>query len=47
MPVLKNQRHERFAQELAKGKSATDAYLAAGYAGTGGWKTRRSTWRGW
>ena len=33
MPVLKNQRHERFAQELAKGKSATDAYLAAGYTG--------------
>lgn len=31
MPVLKNARHERFAQELAKGASQTDAYLAAGY----------------
>ncbi len=31
MPVLSNPRHERFAQELAKGKSATDAYAAAGY----------------
>jgi phage terminase small subunit len=32
MPVLKNARHERFAQELAKGKSATEATHAAGYA---------------
>jgi phage terminase small subunit len=31
MPVLANPRHERFAQELAKGKSQTDAYEAAGY----------------
>ena len=31
MPVLKNARHERFAQELAKGKSADEAYEAAGY----------------
>jgi phage terminase small subunit len=31
MPVLKNARHERFAQELAKGKSATEAYVLAGY----------------
>lgn len=31
MPVLANARHERFAQELAKGKSADDAYAAAGY----------------
>lgn len=31
MAVLKNQRHERFAQELAKGQSGTGAYLAAGY----------------
>lgn len=29
---LKNARHERFAQELAKGQSQTDAYIAAGYA---------------
>lgn len=28
---LKNARHERFAQELAKGKSQEDAYAAAGY----------------
>jgi len=33
MPVLKNARHERFAQELAKGKTATEAYTAAGYKG--------------
>ncbi len=31
MPVLKNARHEAFAQALAKGKSATDAYAGAGY----------------
>lgn len=31
MPVLKNARHERFAQELAKGKSANQSYEAAGY----------------
>jgi phage terminase small subunit len=31
MPVLDNPRHERFAQELAKGKSASEAYAAAGY----------------
>lgn len=29
---LKNARHERFAQELAKGSSAAEAYAAAGYA---------------
>lgn len=28
---LKNARHERFAQELAKGKSQVDAYKAAGF----------------
>jgi hypothetical protein len=28
---LKNARHERFAQELAKGKSQADAYAAAKY----------------
>src|SRR6266851_336404 len=32
MPVLRNERHERFAQEVARGKNGTDAYLAAGYA---------------
>ena len=31
MPSLDNQRHERFAQELAKGKTATEAYVLAGY----------------
>lgn len=31
MPVLKNARHEKFAQELAKGKTADDAYVAAGF----------------
>jgi phage terminase small subunit len=33
MPVLKNARHERYAQELAKGKSQTEAYALAGYTG--------------
>lgn len=32
MPALKNTRHERFAQELAKGKSQAEAYEIAGYA---------------
>ena len=32
MPQLQNARHERFAQELAKGKSADEAYQAAGYS---------------
>lgn len=32
MPVLANQRHERFAQELAKGVSQTEAYKLAGYS---------------
>jgi phage terminase small subunit len=31
MPVLKNARHERFAQELAKGSTADDAYATAGF----------------
>ena len=31
MSVLKNPRHERFAQLLAAGKTATDAYELAGY----------------
>lgn len=31
MPVLKNARYERFAQERAKGTSIIDAYTAAGY----------------
>lgn len=36
MPVLENARHERFAQELAKGKTADDAYVAAGFAANRG-----------
>lgn len=31
MPILRNPRHEVFAQELAKGLSIADAYEAAGY----------------
>lgn len=31
MPILSNPRHERFAQELSKGRSATEAYEAAGF----------------
>lgn len=31
MPVLPNQRHEAFAQALAKGKSADEAYQLAGF----------------
>lgn len=31
MPVLKNPKHERFAQELAKGANQTEAYELAGY----------------
>lgn len=34
MPVLKNPKHEIFAQELAKGHSAQDAAMAAGYSRT-------------
>src|ERR1700722_7356675 len=29
--IIKNPRLERFAQELAKGRSASDAYVAAGF----------------
>ncbi len=31
MPTLGNQRHELFAQQLATGKSASEAYVLAGY----------------
>ncbi len=31
MPVLKNARHERFAQNRAKGLSADASHTAAGY----------------
>jgi hypothetical protein len=43
MPALENPRHERFSQELAKGKSATDAYAEAGYAGDRTAASRLST----
>src|SRR5690625_1645042 len=33
--MLPNIRHERFAQLIAQGKSATDAYIAAGYKARG------------
>lgn len=31
MAALPNAKHERFAQEAAKGKNASEAYVAAGY----------------
>jgi uncharacterized protein DUF5681 len=31
MPELTNKRHEQFAKEVARGKSASQAYIAAGY----------------
>jgi phage terminase small subunit len=43
MPVLKNARHEMFAQALAKGMSATDSYSAAGYKGDRTAASRLST----
>ena len=44
MPVLKNQRHELFAQLLASGKTAKDAYALAGYKpseSNGAWLARK------
>jgi hypothetical protein len=32
MAILKNQRHETFAALIAAGKSATDAYVSAGFS---------------
>lgn len=43
MPVLKNPKHERFSQELAKGKSQTEAYEKAGYKPDRGAASRLST----
>ncbi|MFK4728028.1 hypothetical protein ABIE89_009128 [Bradyrhizobium niftali] len=31
MPILRNPKHERVAQELVKGRSAAQAYVEAGY----------------
>lgn len=36
MPALKNGKHEKFAQGLAKGMTGDDAYEAAGYAANRG-----------
>lgn len=36
MPVLSNPRHERFAQALALGKPASEAYVLAGYEANDG-----------
>lgn len=33
MPVLDNSRHEKFAQEIAKGTAIGEAYVLAGYDG--------------
>lgn len=43
MPPLDNPRHERFAQELAKGAAASTAYIAAGYKGDRTAASRLST----
>jgi hypothetical protein len=31
VPVLENERHKLFAQQLAQGKTATEAYVLAGF----------------
>ena len=36
MPVLSNQKQERFAQELVKGRTADEAYQLAGYSANRG-----------
>jgi phage terminase small subunit len=43
MTILKNPKHELFAQELAKGATATDAYASAGYRGDRTAASRLST----
>jgi hypothetical protein len=35
MAVLTNSKHEQFAQAIAKGVSATKAYVSVGYSGKG------------
>jgi phage terminase small subunit len=42
MPTLKNTKHERFAQELARGKSQAEAYKLAGYKPDSGAASRLS-----
>ena len=44
MPTLKNSRRERFAQLLASGNTAKDAYATAGYKASdsnGAWLARK------
>lgn len=43
MPALENPKHERFAQALAKGQSATEAYVTAGYQESRSAASRLST----
>ena len=43
MPPLDNSRHEKFAQGLAQGMSAAEAYTAAGYNGDRTAASRLST----
>ena len=43
MPALKNAKHEAFAQGLAKGLSASEAYVAAGYSESRSAASRLST----
>lgn len=43
MPALENSRHEKFAQGLAQGMSAAEAYTAAGYKGDRTAASRLST----
>lgn len=43
MPVLDNAKHERFAQELAKGKTATEAYVLVGYKDNDGNASKLAT----
>ena len=35
MPVLTHTKHEQFAQSVARGSSASEAYIAAGYSKAG------------
>ncbi len=42
MPVLSNTKYENFAQQMAKGVAATDAYAAVGYPRTPASATRLS-----
>lgn len=43
MPILPNPKHEAFAQALAKGASAADAYAQAGYKASRSAASRLST----